>query len=47
MKRQIFETLETVHTHTHTDILLIENRFASITELSNVICHVKKSTQNN
>ena len=35
------------HTHTHTDILLIENRFASITELSNVICHVKKSTQNN
>ena len=24
---------------THTDILLIENRFASITELSNAICH--------
>ena len=23
---------------THTDILLIENRFVSITELSNVIC---------
>ena len=25
--------------YTHTDILLIENRFVSITELSNVICH--------
>ena len=26
-------------THTHTDISLIENRFASITKLSSAICH--------
>ena len=25
--------------HTHTDIILIENRFASTTRLSSVICH--------
>ena len=29
------------HTHTHTDITLTEkiNKFVSITELSNAICH--------
>ena len=29
-------------THTRTDILLIENKFASITKLSSAICHKKK-----
>ena len=42
-KWQIQQNFVAVDTHTYiyiyTDILLIENRFASITELSNAICH--------